>query len=183
MSIYFVRHGQTDWNKDGYLQGQSDIELNEEGLRQAEIVKEALRDIPLDKLICSPLKRTRKTAEVISEGRHLPMIEDARLIERNFGELEGKHRSYWKDISFWELDSDAGHGIEPMEQLFDRIYRFLDEIIEEAVDRNILIVAHGGVSIPYQCYFDEANRERNLAELILKNCEIAKRESKKKIKG
>ena len=63
--IYFVRHGQTDWNKLGRIQGHSDTELNEEGKNQAQIVKEKLNGIKFDKVFSSPLKRAKETAQII----------------------------------------------------------------------------------------------------------------------
>lgn len=182
MSIYFVRHGQTDWNKNGYLQGRSDVALNEEGIAQAKAAKEALQGIQIERIVCSPLLRTRKTAELINENWGLPIEEDERLVERGFGELEGKHREVWEQIDFWNWD-ERGYQMESLPQLFERVYQFLDELNEEAKDHHILVVAHGGVSIPYHCYFEDENRNTNLAELILKNCEIAKRESKQIARG
>ena len=72
--------------------------------------------------------------------------------------------------------------MESIDEVFHRVYDFLDDIMEEAMHQNILVVAHGGVSIPFQCYFDEENRKKDLISLILKNCEVAQRESKVKVK-
>lgn len=183
MSIYYVRHGQTDWNLQGYLQGQSDIPLNETGMKQAYEVNKAMKKIKIEKLYCSPLKRTRKTAEIINENWGLPIFEDARLLERNFGEKEGAHKSTYPFASFWVFDQPSEFQMETIEELFARVYDFLDEIQEEAKSKNILIVAHGGVSIPFQCYFDEEKRNGDPLSLILSNCEIAREESKDTIQG
>ena len=67
MKIYVIRHGQTDWNVAGKCQGRTDIELNETGIEQAKQAKEQLKNYNIDQIICSPLKRTRKTAEIINE--------------------------------------------------------------------------------------------------------------------
>lgn len=178
MSIYFVRHGQTDWNKDGFLQGQSDIPLNQTGIMQAQKVKEMMKDISIDQVYCSPLQRTRETATIINENWNLPIMEDPLLLERNFGEIEGKHKDSFDFKSFWDWKQETRFGMESIEEVFARIYLFLDRIQQVAVDHHILIVAHGGVSIPFQCYFNEENSNKELFSLILKNCEIAKRESK-----
>ena len=61
--IYFVRHGQTEWNKIGRMQGRIDIELNNEGKQQAMIVREKLKGVKFDKVFSSPLKRAVETAE------------------------------------------------------------------------------------------------------------------------
>ena len=88
MSIYYVRHGQTDWNKLGYLQGQSDIALNEEGIKQAKQVRDAMKQVHIDKIICSPLQRTRHTASIINENYGLEIHEDKRIIERYLEKLK-----------------------------------------------------------------------------------------------
>ena len=85
--IYFVRHGQTDWNKAGRIQGHTNTELNNEGRKQAQIVKEKLNGIKFDKVFASPLKRAKETAQIISEQE---IVFDDRLKERCNGELEGK---------------------------------------------------------------------------------------------
>ena len=90
MKIYVTRHGQTDWNVQGKTQGRADIELNEVGIKQAKQTKEELKNIDIDLIICSPLKRAKKTAEIINEGRNIPIIFDDQIIERNFGEFEGE---------------------------------------------------------------------------------------------
>ena len=65
MKIYVIRHGQTNWNVEEIIQGKKDIELNEVGIRQAYEVKEKLNMLNIDLIMCSPLKRTKKTAEII----------------------------------------------------------------------------------------------------------------------
>ncbi len=68
MKLFVVRHGETDWNVERRLQGQTDIELNENGIRQANKLKQDLndKDCNIDLIISSPLKRAKKTAEIIS---------------------------------------------------------------------------------------------------------------------
>lgn len=182
MSIYYVRHGQTDWNKLGYLQGQSDIPLNDEGIKQAQQVRDTMKQVRIDKIICSPLERTRMTASIINENYGLDIHEDERIKERYFGEVEGAHRNEIIFEDFWKWEKPLQYGMESIDELFNRVYSFLDDIMEEANDQNILVVAHGGVSIPFQCYFDEENRKKDLISLILKNCEVAQKESKVKVK-
>ena len=63
MKIYIIRHGQTDWNVQRKIQGTSDIELNSTGIKQSEEARKIVKELELDFIICSPLKRARKTAE------------------------------------------------------------------------------------------------------------------------
>ena len=66
MKIYVMRHGQTDWNLAGKAQGRTDIELNDTGIEQAKQTKKQIDNYKIDLIICSPLKRARKTAEIIN---------------------------------------------------------------------------------------------------------------------
>lgn len=89
MKLYIIRHGQTDWNIQGKIQGQTDTVLNETGIKQAQIAKENLANTEFDLVICSPLKRAKQTAEIILKERNIPVIFDDRLKETYFGKLEG----------------------------------------------------------------------------------------------
>ena len=85
MKIYLVRHGETDWNQAGLLQGQTDIALNAQGLEQAREAAERLKDVPFEIAFCSPLIRAKRTAEIIIGDRKITLTTDERLRELNFG--------------------------------------------------------------------------------------------------
>ena len=91
MKLYVVRHGETVWNELHKVQGTADIPLAEKGIELAEKTGEALKEVPFDLCITSPLVRARRTAELILEKQphKVPVIEDKRIQEINFGELEG----------------------------------------------------------------------------------------------
>ena len=91
MKLYVVRHGETVWNKLHKVQGAADIPLAEKGIDLAEKTGEALKEVPFDLCITSPLVRARRTAELILEKQphKVPVIEDKRIQEINFGEMEG----------------------------------------------------------------------------------------------
>lgn len=89
MKLYIIRHGETDWNKEKRLQGQSDTQLNEYGIELARITGEALKDVHFDYIFSSPLKRAYKTAELIRMDRPVKIITDDRLKEICFGVNEG----------------------------------------------------------------------------------------------
>ncbi|MGX8832613.1 histidine phosphatase family protein [Amedibacillus sp. YH-ame6] len=179
MSIYFVRHGQTDWNLHGKMQGHTDIELNDTGRQQALIAKEKLADVQMDFIYASPLSRAKETASIINENWDLPLVVDERLCERSFGEYEG-HSSDGLDYSkLWKLCEEPPFpGAENSIAFYQRVEAFLDTIIDQAQEKNILIVAHGGVSIPYYCYFHGYEFE-NLNEVLLGNCEVSRMDGKK----
>jgi broad specificity phosphatase PhoE len=87
-TLLLVRHGETDWNRDGRWQGQSDTPLNEVGRQQAVRVAEELDGI--DVVYSSDLARARETAEIVAERLGLDVELDERLRERSFGAWEGK---------------------------------------------------------------------------------------------
>ena len=167
--IYFVRHGQTEWNKIGRMQGHIDIELNDEGKNQAQIVKEKLNGIKFDKVFSSPLKRAKETAKIICDQE---IIIDDRLIERYNGELEGKLKSEIEVFHDFNDPNDTRFGIESLDHFKERINSFLDEIVKKYKGKNILVATHAGVCLYVRCYF-EGEPEGILYEVYkLKNCEV-----------
>lgn len=179
MSIYFVRHGQTDWNLNNKMQGSVDIPLNDTGRQQAQTTRALLRDVQIHRIYCSPLSRARETASIINENWNLRVHVDERLKERNFGVYEGQSGLHLNFHELWKRNSmPPFHGAEDSVSFYQRVEQFLDGIIDFAQEENILIVAHGGVSIPFHCYFHGYLIE-NLNEVMLANCEIAHMERKK----
>ena len=74
MKIYLLRHGETRWNKRSKLQGQVDIPLAPEGIEQAEVTAEGMKDIPFDYIFASPLKRAYKTAQIVRGNREIEIM-------------------------------------------------------------------------------------------------------------
>jgi probable phosphoglycerate mutase len=155
-TIYFIRHGETDWNLEGRLQGQRDIPLNDVGRVQAEEAGRRLQAIAprCEDLayVASPMTRTRETMELLRAaiGLHPESYRlDERLVELTFGSWEGLT---WKEVrkaepalaSLREQDkwnyAPPGGG-ESYAMLVDRIRPFLDDITRDTV-----VVAHGGVA-------------------------------------
>ena len=134
MKFYVVRHGQTDWNAKGRIQGKTDIELNEIGIEQAKKLKELIKDYNIDLIISSPLKRARKTAEVINEAVKCNIIFEESLKERGYGIFEGMIR---KEINDELINSDILNNyqinkeykeIETIQSLCNRVWKLLSEI-------------------------------------------------------
>ena len=97
MKVYFVRHGQTDWNVQSRIQGQSDIPLNQRGIAQAKALAAQLKTLAIDCIITSPLQRTKQTAALLNETLQVPILEEEGLKERDFGEFEGVLKLRWKE--------------------------------------------------------------------------------------
>ena len=89
-SFLCIRHGVTDWNRQGRFQGLTDIPLNDEGISQAQAAARRLRDVRFDYVVSSPLIRAVKTAEIIAAASGKTVAIDAGLIECDFGSFEGR---------------------------------------------------------------------------------------------
>jgi broad specificity phosphatase PhoE len=87
--IILVRHGETEWNIEEVFRGRIDIELNEAGIKQAELLAEYLRDLRIDAIYSSPLKRALKTAEMIAGYYNLDVEITPGLIDFDFGQWQG----------------------------------------------------------------------------------------------
>lgn len=154
MRLYIVRHGETPWNAMLRLQGQTDTRLNEKGRALARLTGAALQEVPFDLVVSSPLHRARETAEIILGERKIPILEDARIREIGFGELEGKQLSKEEKndpcSEFYCFFHDPAHYIPPeggetVASLIERTRAFLDELKErkEWKDKTILVSSHG----------------------------------------
>src|SRR6266851_890326 len=88
-TIYLIRHGETDWNRDRRIQGQSDTPLNDVGRAQARLLGLKLLDVRFELAYSSDLSRAIETAELILEPRPIAIATDVGLRERAFGEWEG----------------------------------------------------------------------------------------------
>jgi len=180
--IYITRHGQTDWNVLKKVMGKCDEPLNEKGIEQAKIVKKTLKDTHFDLIICSPLLRAKQTALIINEDRNVDIIYDDRISERNFGEFEGLQTKEFDFDGYWDYYKNIRYEkAENIQDFFERVYNFLDIITEQYENKNILLVAHGGISIPVACYFNENIPTGSLvsAGLVLGNCEVISYQRKK----
>lgn len=142
--IYFIRHGETDYNKEHRYQGQLDIPLNENGIEQAEQARDELAGFVFDEIYSSPLSRAKKTAEIINEKQGADLIFDDRLMEICGGTSQGQRLSDWTEDKMKDLhENPKKYGAESYEELCLRVEEFFKEI--ENSDKNILIVSHGGV--------------------------------------
>lgn len=165
--IYLVRHGQTDWNVQGRNQGRTDTELDQAGIEQAKQMAEQLKNVHLDYVFSSPLKRALKTAEIIYSG---DIIIDERIIERCNGELEG--RTDANELIDFSDPNDTRYGVEPLAVFRKRINDFWQEILRDYSGKNILVVTHAGVGIYSKAFFSGEPENGNYSAYKIKNCEV-----------
>ncbi|SFG22293.1 histidine phosphatase family protein [Sporolactobacillus nakayamae] len=141
-TICLVRHGETDWNAIGKLQGREDIPLNERGRQQAEMVGEFLESSKFSAVVTSPLLRAKQTAEIVNNYiGNLPLIENADFIEKAYGKASG--------MTIPERDEQFPDGnipdMEPIDFVKKRVVHGLSTMRACFPNQTILLVAHGGL--------------------------------------
>ena len=178
MKIYYVRHGQTDWNLARKMQGGgTEKELNETGINQANETRKELENVKYDIVICSPMYRAKQTAEIINQNRNVQTIIDERIRERKLGKLEGHEITDEIENQIW--DYDLNYQIPDGENLHDfekRILDFLEDIKKKYSDKTVLIVAHGGVAKVIKAHLYGMPKSKLLSDIPMKNCEIIEAE-------
>jgi broad specificity phosphatase PhoE len=151
MLFYLIRHGESLYNAEGRIQGQSDVELSPLGLRQAAAIAEAFGDEPLDAVFASPLRRAMQTAEPIAARFGLPIRPDDRLMEIHAGIFQG--------LLWAEIEAKFPEAARPWrEQHPDYVIpggesrrslmvrgRAAFESIRELPFRRVAVVSHGGI--------------------------------------
>ena len=182
MWIYLMRHGQTAWNIEGKIQGRTDIPLNEEGIRQAGLLADALLKKEAESgrkaavTYVSPLIRARETARIVAERAGTPVREMDELKERDFGFWEGKtweevERGYPEEFHFWEKNPDEGapSGGESCASCRLRCRRALEQILSQR-EGDAAVVAHGGILV---FLINELLAERDRREIIVTNASLS----------
>lgn len=142
-NFYFIRHGETDWNRQKILQGQIDIPLNDCGIAQAHSAASLLKDKGIASIVSSPLKRALKTAEIIAQIISCPIKIVDDLKEVSLGIMEGKPKAEWFWSTEWRNGNYCIDGAETFATFADRVMRGFNQAI--SLPGPVLIVAHGGV--------------------------------------
>jgi broad specificity phosphatase PhoE len=146
MKITTIRHGETDWNVAGKIQGSVDTELNQNGITQAERLAKRLADVPCDIIFSSDLKRAKKTAEIINSQHGVHIITSDSLRESDFGEFEGQSLSDDEVYAAFAEYMDRHVHV-----YFDKVQAYLSEILRSGHE-NIFIVGHFGTVRAVACY-------------------------------
>jgi len=148
--IFLIRHGETEWNAIGKLQGSSDIKLLPEGIEQARLLAEHAPFSAVDAIYSSDLSRAMTTAEILAEKFGLQVIKERGLRETSFGDWEGrflsdlaKENSLGFEKFFTKPDKVQPPGGETFLQSQARIMNAFDEIIADNEGKNIIVVSHG----------------------------------------
>ena len=184
MLLYLIRHGETDWNKQKRMQGQMNIPLNDFGRHLAAETAVGLKDVPFDLAFTSPLIRAKETAEIILKDRDVPVVEDYRIQEMNFGIYEGlRCKGADCDIddpefhNFFDAPEKyrAPKGAETFEDFSKRLGDFLDEISDKDVlkDSTILVSTHGAALCGLLRLIKNEPLQNFWGKSVSKNCGVS----------
>ncbi|MBS1178365.1 MAG: histidine phosphatase family protein [Proteobacteria bacterium] len=150
--LIFIRHGETDWNRQQRFQGQIDVPLNATGHLQAQRLAEALAGERFDLLLSSDLQRARQTIAPLERQQARPVLAQADWREQGFGVLEGlsvdeikaRHPELWAQWQRHDADYCLPEG-ESVRRFHTRVVDAVRELVRQHEGRRVLIVTHGGV--------------------------------------
>jgi len=150
-TLYIVRHGETEWNAAGRIQGHTDVTLSEKGRRQAGTLAQRLAEVPFHAAYASDLRRASETAQIIVGQRDIPLVTTPQLREYHKGVFEGLtnaeiERRYPEQFAASVVnDLDfAPRGGESIRQTTSRLAAFVAGLRERHPEDNLLVVGHGG---------------------------------------
>ena len=149
--LLLVRHGNTELNSAQIFVGHTDVELSAVGYSQVEKLRDRLSAEKIDVIYSSDLRRALVTAETIASRHQLAVIACPELREINYGNLDGltfeEIRRLYPEVAElcadWSLQLKFPDG-ESVDELKQRVSRFLDRLKQHAPQQTVLIVAHGG---------------------------------------
>jgi len=179
--LYITRHGETEYNRLKRFMGQKDIKLNKTGIKQAHKLGKKMKNIDIDFIITSPLKRAKQTAEIVSQYINKKIILDSRLKERRAGVYEGLiqkeveekfQKGYSKEIK--KIYNEVPPGGESVGEVEKRVFEVLDELKKNYSDKKILVITHSFIARMINKRFNPSISEQEFFDFALDNTEIKK---------
>ena len=158
-TVYLIRHGETEANREFRFQGCIDRPLTEDGLAQADRLAEALKDIPFDCAYTSPMTRARRTAELVCKYHDIPIIPDPALLEICGGAFEGcqvaeLQEKFPQQAYNWThaFHKFVGPGMEDgIPEKYAMVERALRRIARNHPGQTVLLSAHGAIQRIFNC--------------------------------
>lgn len=161
--IFLFRHAETTDNKDGIFSGKRDPDLTENGIKEAQELKNKLKDLQVTKAYCAPNTRTKHTLEIVLENHGgAEVIADPRIRERDYGDLTGKSKRrteelYPKEYAAWHrgYNNPPPNG-ESLKQVEERVLGFLKELLQNVWINDVILICASGNSLrPIRRYFEK----------------------------
>ena len=172
MVLYVIRHGEVKANIKDQINGWNNRGLTFKGKNQAKDIQQNVKDLKIDLVFCSPLKRAKQTCKIATDNKYKITYDD-RLLERNSKSMQYEliktlDETIWYDLSKNIVYKDS----EGFRSIVNRVKDFINDLKKNYADKNILIVTHGDVCKAFHLYFNPD--DSNIAKFDQKNCEIAK---------
>lgn len=174
MELYVVRHGQTIVNVKGLINARNIIGINRKGKEEAHMAAEQIKNIKLDLIFCSPLRRTKQTCNIINKKK-IKVLYDKRILERNsrsmqFKKVEKLDFEEWYNIDKIKVYKNS----EGFKSILVRVKNFLEDLKGEYPNKSILIVTHGDVCKAIYAYLNNMTGAKEISLFNQGNCEIKK---------
>lgn len=167
MNLYLVRHGETQANVNHLFNGINNKDLTDYGINQAQSLINEIKNLNINLIFSSPLKRAMHTANILNIN-NLNIIIEKRLIERDYGNFTLKPITLIPDKSqLYDLYENKINEIESYKSIYDRVSSFIEELKENYCDKNILIVTHGDIIIAFQEYLQQRNINQPRACMLI----------------
>ena len=165
--IYFVRHGQTDADKQKRFNGGIDLDLNEIGIAEAKQQAEKLSGIKFDYIFCSPKKRAVQTCEILASSTKYEI--DNRLSELSCGKFDGKKRTIISLLRFLRSFNKGKNGVEQRDLFTARNIDFCETVLTQLKGKSILIISHNGNAVAFDYYFKGKPKGYSFSKRIVDN--------------
>jgi probable phosphoglycerate mutase len=169
MKLYVIRHGETNENQTGIMQGNMDTELNTKGREEAKKLREKVKKANIDIVVVSPKKRTIETADIVAPD--IEKVYDYRLLSRDHGEFEGLRRDEINLKDYWNIKKNNKYErAESVGSLYERVESLLRDIKIKYKDKNVLLVTHSGICRILYYYFNGIPEDGDLLKYESHNC-------------
>ena len=179
MKVYITRHGETEWNIQGKIQGCLDSPLTEQGLWGAERLSEAIKNKNIDYIITSPLLRAYKTAQIAAGDSNITIVTMDKLKEINCGDFQGYgFQEVWevypelKETVKMDPYNFKYPGGESLKEFNERVVGGFESILEEYKGLNILIVGHGGTIKCITNHIFQEGESKSWFANVVDNCSL-----------
>ena len=170
MILYLIRHGKTEGNSKDLVQGRKDVMLSEEGIKEAEKLKDLVKSLDIDVVISSPLKRAVDTAKIITDKN---INIDDRLIERDWGLNEGASIMEVDTVKCWNVYLNTNdNGIEPIKDFLLRLSEFIEDTKAKYKDEKVLVVTHSAVLRGMHYIINGIPEDGDLSKIDIPNLRI-----------
>ncbi|MBQ5696553.1 MAG: histidine phosphatase family protein [Clostridium sp.] len=161
--IYLTRHGETEWNIEKRLQGRGDSPLTKYGIQRAKELRDRIKNIDIDVIYSSPIKRALNTANILRGNKNIDIVTDDSLMEMCFGDYEGKKIDIVQEENpSWDINLIMQGNVEicapngeNLKEVRERISKLMNKIIAENMGKSILIVTHGITLKALMYYFKD----------------------------